>query len=230
MRTHQFFILCLLLFLIGLGSCSKEEFTKPSVVKFEFKMNAGLNEGMFLKFEEGYFNFNAVGFDGERETGGDVFFLAPFDDPVKADLGKGITNQPVEFDVPQGIYQRIKIAFYMDEIKDEPKLRFNGIYNGVRWGNIPVRVDINYNEVIEINADPASGHNEIVLTRDMPSIAEITIDPVSMFVLINSRILESADITEIDGISTIVISENSNERLYNFLIGKVERSTSAVFR
>ena len=211
-------------------SCSKEDFTKPAVVQFEFQLNMEENEGKFLKFEQGDFIFNTIEFEGERETGGDVFFVSPFDDPVVADLDQKTVNQSVDFDIPQGIYQRITITFEKEETVDEPTVRYEGIYNSAKKVDIPVIVEINLNEAIEVKAESVSGGNEIVLKEETPSTAEITLDPVFMFQLVNSRTLESADITEVDGVSTIVINENSNEVIYDRLIDRLEKSTFAVFK
>ena len=223
--------LALILFgLLVFSGCSKDEFTKPSQVVFEFKMNKTSSAGKFLQFQEGTFRFNALEFDGERESGGDVFFTAPFSDPIYADLESGTTSETVSFDIPQGIYQHIQVSFEIGEDDQQSAISYDGVYQSARGNDIPVRVEINFAGIIPVNAKSASGGNQIVLNKDLNNVAEITLDPVFLFQLVNSRTLESASVTNLDGVATILINENSNEVIYNRLINRLEQSTFAVFK
>jgi len=228
MDKKLFFPALLFLFL---GACSKEEFTKPADVNFVFQMNQQLNDGKFLRFEEGIYRFDKIEFDGERESGGDVFFISDFVNQISADLDDQTTNQPVTFDIPQGIYQKIELRFDT-EIKapDDHMMIFEGLFNSARRKReIPVRVEIDLSATIEVIAESKSGGLDIVLSQDKTNVAEVKIDPIFMFQLSNSRSLESADLIEENGEELILINENFNVVIYDRLINRLERATQVIF-
>jgi len=148
---------------------------------------------------------------------------------VEADLDANTSSESIQFDVPQGVYNRIKLKIGIDNSINAPAIVFNGIYNSVRNGDIPIRLEFDLAENLEITAQPNSGGDEIVLKTGVPAIAEFSMDPISLFKLSNSRQLESATISTVDGQPVIIISKDNNSIIYNRIINRLERSAKVIF-
>jgi len=219
-----------ILSIICLCGCSKDELTKPTAVEFEFQMNTEINDGKFLQFEQGTLEFNSITFDGTREAGDDVFFIANYDSGVHVELETKTSSEKIDFDIPQGVYNRIQVGITRESMMSNPGITFKGIYKSAKKKDLPVIIEFDFEEGIEIDATSDNGSNTIVLNKDLGSTAEVTIDPVFMFQLVNSRSLESAKITEIDGEEIIIISKDLNTKIFNKLIDRLEKSTAVVFR
>ena len=84
-------------------------------------------------------------------------------------------------------------------------------------------------ETFEIESEDSSNSGVIVLDKDQPSNALIELDPVFWFDILSVNQLENANLTTIDGVSTMLINEESNENLYDLLADRVDESTESVF-
>ena len=219
-----------LLLVSGLmSSCEKDELTLPTTVIFEFSMNVNEEDGKFLQFDQGELSFNALEFDGDREAGQDIFFLSEFEDSVEVDLDLEVASENVSYDVPQGVYKRIKLRIGSNSLTAGPRINYGGIYNSARNGDIEVRIEFSGDEPIEMNAVGPSANNEIVLNKNMPTTAEIHFDPLILFQFANSRQLESADVIIIEGNPVIIISKDANITIFNQIVSRLERSITATF-
>ena len=212
------------------GACTtKDELTKPTVVEFEFTMNVESEEGKFVKFSQGILSFDALEFDGDRETGQDFYFLSEFDDLVVVDLDMQVASEVVAYDVPQGIYNRIKLRLGVEGLSGGPSIRYEGLYESARDGDIPVLIEFSENDPIEMTAIGPAASNEVVLSQGTPTKAELNFDPLSLFQFANSRQLESADISIVDGEQVIIISEENNTTIFNQIVSRLEKSVTATF-
>ena len=215
--------------LLILSSCIKDDLTKPAEVTFEFRLNNEELDGKFLEFQAGTMHVKEIGFEGYRESGEDVFFTSDFENVIMADLATGATTELVKFDIPQGIYDHINLSIEIDQNNEDPSLTLNGTYNSVNRGFIPVRFEFAINEILNLNPKPGQGKNKIVLNKDIPSKAEVLISAGFMFQVVNSRMLESAEISQQNGESMIVISKELNQHIFNAVVSRLEKSTTALF-
>ena len=127
------------------------------------------------------------------------------------------------------MYNRIKLKIGIDNSINAPAIVFNGIYNSVRNGDIPIKLEFDLAENLEITAQPNLGGAEIVFKTGVPAIAELSMDPISLFQLGNSRQLESATISTVDGQPVIIISKDNNSIIFNNIITRLERSAKITF-
>ena len=229
MKIKLSIILTIILATVFTGSCLDDELKEPVSVKFEFSMDLEADGGKFLEFDGGELSLNALEFDGDREAGEDFYFLSEFESELEVDLLNKNQNQEVFFDIPQGIYTRIKLQIGNEAMTTGPIITFSGVYSSVRDGDIPVRIEFTNIDPIEIVAEDINNDPEIVLNKDVSTIVTISFDPDFLSQVSNSRQLESADITEVEGESVIVISENSNSVIFNIIVNRLERSVRAIF-
>jgi len=215
--------------LLILSSCIKDDLTKPAEVTFQFKLDNEQLDEKFLDFQAGTMHVKEIGFEGYRESGEDVFFTSDFENVVVADLATGSTTELIKFDIPQGIYDHINLSIEIDKNNQETSLTLNGTYNSANRGNIPVRFEFEINEILNLNPKPGQGKNKIVLNKEIPSTAEVLISTGFMFQVVNSRMLESAEITQHQGEATIVISKDLNQHIFNAVVNRLENSTRALF-
>lgn len=209
-----------------LFGCVKDELTKPAEVKMVFSMNMD-NENDYLQFNEGTFVVSQISFDGSREAGEDYSFVAEFNKPVKAYLHTLSSSDPVAFDVPQGIYQDIDMELNIGN--DEESISFKGTYTNVSGRRIPVIFRYDLKDKIVIRGQSRE-KDDIIISKDKPNIAEIKINQEKIFQIVSStRMLESAKLIDREGIPTIVISKMHNEHIFNVVVSRIERFTSALF-
>jgi hypothetical protein len=225
---HLLYI-CLCSSILIISSCIKADLTKPAEVTFQFFINNEQLDGKFLDFQSGAMIVKEVGFEGYRENGEDVFFTSDFDSLITADLATGTTSKPIRFDIPQGIYEHINLTIEIDSSAKEPSLTLTGMYNSVRHGQIPVIFEFAYHEILNLDPEPGHGKNKIVLNKDIPTFAETYINTGFLFQVANSRMLESAKITQHEGESVIVISKDLNQHIFDVVVNRLEKSMKVLF-
>jgi len=182
-----------------------------------------------LQFDQGDLFFNFIEFEGDREAGNDILFTSRYENGVEADLDARFTSERISFDIPQGVYERIRISIGNDIETVEPSIILEGAYNSAKDGDIALRIEFDMDSPIELNGIPGNG-SEIVLNRDIPNLVEILFDPPELFPLSTSRQLESATIEVVDGESIIIISKTTNTVIFNTITNRLERSISAIFK
>ncbi len=221
----------LLLFLLAtLFSCIKDEFTRPVDVSFEFWFKNNLQkEKELVEFSSGKFVVHEISFSGYREQAEDYFFTSELLEPVIASLENGHVSQLLRFDIPQGVYERIELEITMDGSDTVPGLLMEGVYKSLNQGNIPLVFTYPYHELLKVKARSKGGKGTVTLSTDNPATARVTIDSDFMFLLVNSRMLESADITETDSGRVIIISDTDNQPIFNVISNRLEKSTEVVF-
>ncbi len=222
-------LLSLLSLVFVFNSCIKDEFTKPAEVTFEFWLSHQEINGKFLELQTGTMVIKEIGFEGYREKGENIFFTSNFENLIIANLAMGSTTKLIKFDIPQGIYHHINLTIEIDKNNQDPSLVLNGKYNSATRGQIPVKFEFEFNEILNLNPKPGKGKSKIVLNQDISSTAEVIIDTGFMFQLVNSRMLESAEIVEHEGEDIISISKDNNLHIFNVLVNRIEKSTTALF-
>lgn len=232
-------VLSLILLTITAGSCIKDDLTLPSEVSFIFELET--DEGKKGDFdcdievkaspvsgiEEGTLIVNAIEFDGRRAAGRDVSFVSAFPKVVTADLIKRITDYPVDFDIPQGIYNSIDITLHLDTVGKVAFLVSGTVKSGP-LSTVPFSFEYGFPDMITVRARPVDG-SDIVLRRDRPSVARVKIDIGFMFRFVNPGSMASADMTTIGGVDYVVINSENNIALFNQIAARMTNAIKVTF-
>lgn len=232
---HKSFILLAFLFLVI--SCQKDELTLPSKVLFKFGMISSFNEDNGNKnsnnshlffIDKGRFIFENIEFDGRRDEGKDIFFISNFPSAVEAVLENQETNFEVKFDIPQGVYNKIDISFYIDNSQHIPIVLEGKFKTGAVEKNI--RFEYNHTEKISVRAyNKQNAQNSIVLTKDESSTAFVIVDSEFLFRFISIAAIMNAESFLLNNNEVILINNQHNTDLFNQIAGRINNCIYIMF-
>lgn len=229
------------IFFLGLTSCQKDPSTLPANVKFNFGMTPlvaeeGLKDAavsadqgaqVYLTMDGGTLVVSTIEFEGRRQNASDVFFTADFDPPIVVDLETQTLSRLVQFDIPQGIFERIELIFHLGAPGHLPLL-MTGEANLPIFGQKPVRFEYQYSEPVRVVAQNSSGGN-IVLKKDVPSTAEVNVNASNLFRLVNIGLLVSSEIHNQNGTDIILINQDMNSPIFNVIANRLSQSFEVIF-
>lgn len=223
----KWFKLSLLSLLISstvlLSSCQKEENESPGL-RLEFAINKDVVDYRGpgdLQFTDGFITITEVVFDGDL-VGGESQSIT-HSKVVVYDFGTG-ESSPAEnvIDLPPGTYNDIYLGIELLDENDDSTLVLEGTYEKESDGQVyPIRFEFNSGEVFE--AEAAKG----TIPPNTPAIAKITFDPHAWFSKVSFNRLENA---KVNNQGVIVISEESNEAIFDLVADGLDRATEAVFQ
>lgn len=233
-----------LLVLLPLFSCKKDDLTRPVLATLQVEIT-GMENGRSVEpllVQGGLLRIGALYFEGYRESGEDYFFTREYADTLAVSFSKTEAGQILSFEMPQGIYERIRISLDVPAIADRQNSNTSPdraqLQGGVEiWGKY---IDVHGEEIpfvflytavdsYEFNATATSGSQEIVISNESKRLGRLRFNPLPWMQLINPRMLQSAKLSDVDGVPTIVISESSNDHIYNLLANRIQSSTSLLF-
>jgi hypothetical protein len=239
-----FTITAVLLFSISFNSCDKDPFTEPAVVKFEFNFydddkkqlkNTDVSPQLSLFFNKGYITVTSVKFEGYREEGDNVYFTSDFD--YKVDDLVQINNPSLEFDIPQGIYNHIKLSITMDTVSGYSALSIGGVCKETNTTKPIKEYEFEYKlkrkEIISLTAENIDSSNTIVIEKGDPSIVEVRLDPIYLFYNVYREFSSSNTEIGTDGYvysNNIIITADTNDAFYAEINKRLEDAFSAVFK
>jgi len=214
------------------SSCEKEEYTEPVSVGFEFsmdtlQMNEGAKAGSFT-IDKGTLVLQALEFDGRRDQGDDYYFTSGFSTPLKAELHTKIANQKVEYDIPQGIYNRIELNLSLG-VESENALCFEGRFQRGPMDEIPVIFEYAIQEQLRVAAKNNQGIDQIVISKDNPLKAKIIVNVPSLFQFVNMSMIRNAETTQQNGGQIIKINNIQNTDIFNLLAARLDNAIYVVF-
>ncbi len=226
-------------------ACAKDELTLPAKVNFEFVINEhhaddegtegkstdqyqGGQPGSFT-VDQGLMVIEAIEFNAKREQGKDVFFRSDFSEPLLANLGGPSESKQVNFDIPQGEYNRIDMYFFLGTDELMPLVLEGTFTRPASQGEFPIKFEYRFREEIQVRARARHGQQNIVLQKDIPANAEVIMDAEFLFRFINFGLLMNAETTTIGGQETILINENINSNIFNILANRIPNSMAVVF-
>jgi hypothetical protein len=226
-RNLIFFLNFLLIW--TLSSCEKDELTKPTEVYFTFKLDRLPEQEGTVSFESGTMKVRHIVFTGDRQSGEDVSFISDFQTIVQADLGTGNTDPLIKFDIPQGTYTQMSLL--VDPTDPAPDILVIGKYEPPLFGPpVPVQVEIDMVGALNLIVQSVDGNREITLRRDAPATIEVFLNPSQWFTALPTNLLETAEVQNIRGVPSILISKNFNPEIYSNLTSLIEVSAEAVFK
>lgn len=111
-----------ILFLILTGSCDKEDYTLP----VDFSLNFSIDEkpvmnGM-LTIDAISLGLKSLDIHGYREIGGDVFLTRSFNPGYIYEISPNTTNETIQLDIPQGVYNPISFSLVYQPDSKEAEL------------------------------------------------------------------------------------------------------------
>lgn len=208
-----------------------------------------------IHIERGRYLLSEVEFRGYRENGEDYFFEKEFEPGLEASMVTGSPATALNFDMPQGLYKRISISLKVvkntdsgedDEQEEEDdaegeddrddkafdenaSLILYGTYTNARDQQIPLIFVYNYDDSFEFTARADNAQEAIMVGNGEQANASLSFNPSYWLQLINSRMLESARLTSVDGVSTIILSDKQNEHIFDLLASRIKDASALSF-
>lgn len=233
-----------LLVLLPLFSCKKDDLTRPVPASLQLEI-AGMENGRTVEpllVQGGLLRIGSLNFEGYRESGEDYFFTRDYADTLAVSFSKTAAGEIMSFEMPQGVYKRIQISLEVPALADRNNSNAtpdrSQLRGGVEiWGNyinahgeeIPFVFLYTAVDNFDFTASSVSGSPEVVISNDGKRLGRLRFNPLLWMQLINPRMLQSAKLTEVDGVPTIIIAETSNDHIYNLLASRIKTSTSLLF-
>lgn len=212
----------LLVLLLFIGSCKKEDTDVPGVTISPVMANSRIivsgSTTATLLFNSGYVVVREVVFDGDRSSAMNVSITEEKISTIN--LTTGVANPPFVMDIPSGTYTSINLGIEIQDESSRPSVVAEGVYTNEAGATTPVRFEFNSGEVFE-----ADSNTPVTLTQNTPATAKITFDPHVWFSTITKNQLDNA--TRTSGV--IVISETRNVGLFNIVSDRLDDATQAVF-
>jgi hypothetical protein len=205
------------------SSCQKDENSVPGL-QLQFDINQAVvnyRSAGDLQFTDGFITIVEVVFDGDR-VGGESVSISR-EGVVVYDFGTG-GSEPEDqvVDIPPGDYNDIYLGIELLDENDQPTLVIEGTYEKESDGQIyPLRFEFNSGEVFEADAPSAT------VLPNTTAIAKITFDPHAWFSRVSFSMLENA---RVNNNGVIVISEESNEAIFDLVADGLDLATEAVIQ
>lgn len=213
-------ILLAICFAFVLLGCNKSKWKRPTELSFTANLTTTEIMNGNLVFSSGQILFESIHFDGRRIQGDDVYFESEFENGLLVDLNSSQVNSQLIFDVPQGTYSAIRIDFITEGIGGQQN-RVVGSYTTTGGTILPVIVEIEIIEFYDKLAKNTQGEVEIDLVEGVPAKAKVTFDPSYWFQTISVSQMDNAQLTEVSGTQTLLISPNVNTDIYDILEDRV---------
>lgn len=182
-----------------------------------------------LKIDKSTLVITAIEIDGQREQGKDVFMVTEYDTPLELHLTGGeVSDQNISFDIPQGIYKKLDIQFYLGT-DEKPAIDFNGMITPGKSPVIKFRFEYSNKERLRVRAMRDKPSDPIVLSKEKKSKARVIVDAEYMFRNITLGQLTGTKIINIPGGKEIRINRDNNKPVFSFMSGRLEKSITVVF-
>lgn len=217
---------------LGFSSCDKDKKKKwklPTEVGWVMDINRAQSANGKLVFTSGTILLAAFNVEGEREQGSDIAFSKSFPGGLSIPFDPVNPVVELDFDIPQGTYSRIAISFDTYDDKGDICILAEGTYTTTGGTDYPIRFEFLYSEYFAIVAEDYSGNSQIILDKDVVASTKIRLDPIHWFQVISTTLLDNADLVDVGGTPTIVISEDENNNIYDLVVDRLDESTEAVF-
>lgn len=235
MIPKRYFFLAAMVLL--LGSC-KDELTLPAKVHFDFGMVVFQNPAPTkdvpknnspnrYTINKGELTLESIEFDGRRNQGKDVYFKSNFSENVVSQLHSQTSNVRVEFDIPQGEYNRVDITLHLGAGADAP-FKLEGQFSYGQSASIPIYFEYAYTDEITIRGKSKQGAN-IILSKNNVTSAKVVVDTEFLFRFLNPGLIASAVRVTQAGEEVILINQLNNVEIFNQVASRFSSSISVVF-
>jgi len=218
----------LLSFMAFFNSCGKK-WKQTTNVNFQFFISQSVSSEK-LYFTSGKMIIREIDFSGDRKKGGGVNFSNNLTNGAVVNFNNGNALPPINYDIPQGTYNKIDLTIKLFDEDPAPSISLKGNYVNEDSDTIPLIYEFHSGVNFNVTGKTSSGRSEIVLIEGKPATCQITFDPNYWFDTVTETLLDSADVSTVNGKSTIVINETDNATIYNLISGRIADATKAVFQ
>jgi hypothetical protein len=223
MQNILFPTITLFLFLF-LNGCQEVEpiYEGTGTIEFQFELNketGSVNKAGDLTFHSGFIVIREIVFDGDRP--GSTSVSITHEQVSTIDFATGVASPPVNVEIPAGQYESVNLGIEIQDENDNPTIVIEGDYERTDGTISPIRFEMVSGEVFEAEAESAS------VPSNVPALAKITFDPIAWFERVSITQLDNA---RVNSSGIIVISEESNEAIFDIVADGLDRSTEAVFQ
>lgn len=225
MKTNIYYIL---LFFVLIG-CKKNELKKPTDVSFKMDINRNANNQGYLVFNSGSVLLADFIIEGERLEGEDVDFSKSFPQGLSIEMNENIAIPELIFDIPQGNYTSLVVAFNTFDDNGDVTILIDGTYTNQSGVNIPVRFEFMSSEYFSVVGEDDDGFSTIILEKDISAISLIKFDPIYWFSIVSSNMFDNATLADVNGQQTILINENVNSDIYDIVVDRLDDTTEALW-
>lgn len=209
-------------------SCKKNMLKKPTDVSVKMDINRSTSSNGRYSFSSGTINLASFSVDGERVEGDNIYFENEFPNGLLINFSSNKIAE-LNYDIPQGSYERLEIAFEtFDDISDIT-IVINGIYKNNSNVSIPIKFEFMSSEYFSIVSEDYSGSTNIILDKDTPANALIQFNPLYWFDIVPLNLMENADLVNVSGTQTILINDSENDNIYSLIVNRIEQSTESKF-
>lgn len=224
----QLIVLILSIGIFSFSSCGKK-WKKPTEVSFKFQLNSNSNSGL-VKFTSGFLTLNKISFMGDRKQGQNHIDLnQSFNNNLQVNFSQTASSSGIIFDIPQGTYDKIEVQMGTDGDQTGTSLLIFGYYVNALNDTIALQFEFPADDAINIQAQNASGGNQIVLIEDQPSNPSVIMNPNYWFASVSQSMLDGATQNLILGVPTIVINDNDNSDIYELVADRLKDGNEIVF-
>jgi hypothetical protein len=233
-------------------SCVQDEFKQPVRVNLSVMITDQYKTSDTITIESGEIVINKIQFDGEREAGGNYFFVSESGKkfgPLFFNTQSSAQPELARFDLPQGVYTLMKWKFELsdslqrfnqndDDEDDDNDNEHNqattaglillGRYTDPDGEILKVRIEIDPFESFECIAVNDTSDRNINIISGNEYNAVLYIDPYYAFRAISPESLDDADCSEDETSEVLLISSQSNEELYEIILYRLQQSVKIV--
>lgn len=167
----------------------------------------------------------------QRSTAGNIVWTSGFANPVKIKFEAKQQDSKLEYEAKNvgqidlfapnaiefgsfvlspGTYKEIELKMYFSKHNSEPALQLNGLYTG---NNVTVPIML----LVDASFDIKTEQKDVVIDNGMSYVAVTTLDLAAYTSDVSENMWANADLTN----GVIVISNNSNENIYNRILNNI---------
>lgn len=230
-----------------LHACVEDTLKLPAKVSFGLNIlsDSSLH---FIRFSSAEIRIREFEFEGYRQAGEDYFFVHNFSTPFEVQYNVPVYPDELTFDIPQGVYTKMKVKVKMDELKDgtgspgsekeredsvdveipeQSSFVLRGFYSTMYGREIPFLLLID-NENFEGDIISNTSGNGIVISRDKDYTGTMTIHAGYAFKALSRHSLEDAELMFANHGETMVISKDHNDDIFEILLYRLQQSFSVI--
>ena len=215
-------IIALIVMVLGLASCGKDESTNASVdINFTgnssvISVPGGRIQANTLEFTSGTIRLTQIQFETETDEGDSI--EVNIEQVVEIDFATGATTPDLSgLTFPVGVYSEVEVELELLDENNIPSIVLEGTFTDANDQAHPIRFEFNSGETFEVERE-----GRIVFEAGAQVLAEVTFDPGVWFAGVSREELSAARKNE-NGV--IVISETSNPEIFDIVADGLDLAT-----
>ena len=173
-----------------------------------------------LEFTGGYIWLTEVQFEGHYASGDSI--EVNIERSSRIDFATGVASPSLDdILIPSGDFVELELEVELRDEDAQPSIVMEGMYTRTDNTEVPIRFEYNSGETFE-----AEYERPVTIMDGETVLSRIVFDPNVWFSVVSNEALDNATVNT-DGV--IVISENSNEGIFDLVADRLDESTEAEF-